>query len=316
MATPNKIQNIAVTFCCDSVMHTAKGKNKVKTKEHDGLRPASEAFSTMITDFFYSGGHITSSDQVPKGSRHLYIDRVEKLLKRLNTHGKAHVLPQGGSDIVLGKIHIPYLENLLEWLMKAEAEAEAESERVENRLKRKFKSVTNDSVEIDMIQVIATYSSGPQNIFNIPVIIDDLSLTLGRGRKYGPGQPVEPQTLLMRVLAFLPELPNPNTLTKLSTCLYITSINCDRCGETCCEQCDERGQKILDLWKYIARPDQDSMLAALWGKSTMAKQEGATMPEFPSWDGKFFFNSAINPDVETERDAVTLREFCAELAYH
>jgi len=297
MTTHPKIQNM-VTFYDDSVMHTSRGKSKVKTKEHDGLRPASEAFSTMLTDFFHSGGHIASSDQVPKGSRHMYIDRIEKMLKSLDERGKAYVLPQGGSDIVLGKIHIPCLKHLLEWLVK-----------VDNPRKRKFKSVTNDD-NVDMIQVIATYSSGPQNIFNIPVIIDGLSLAVGQGLKYVPGQHVDPQTLLKSVLAFLPALPNPNTLIKISTCLYITSINCDTCGETCCEQCDDRGQNILDLWKYIARPDRDAMLAALWEKSTMAKQEGATMPEFPSWDGKFFFNSAVNSDIETERDAATLREFC------
>lgn len=301
MTTHPKIQNM-VTFSDDSVMHTSRGKSKtkVKTKAHDGRRPASEAFDSMINDFFNSGGHITNKDQVPKGSRHLYIDRIEKMLKSLDERGKAHVLPQGGSrsSLVLDKSDIPCLKHLLEWLVK-----------VDNPRKRKFKSVTNDD-NVDMIQVIATYSSGPQNIFNIPVIIDGLSLAVGQGLKYVPGQHVDPQTLLKSVLAFLPALPNPNTLIKISTCLYITSINCDTCGETCCEQCDDRGQKILDLWKYIARPDRDAMLAALWEKSTMAKQEGATMPEFPSWDGKFFFNSAVNSDIETERDAATLREFC------
>jgi hypothetical protein len=297
MATHPKIQNM-VTFSADSVMHTTQGDIKVPTKAHDGLRPLSNEFDSMIKGFIHSGGHIASADQVPKGRRRMYISRIEEMLKSLDERGKAYVLPQGGSDTVLGIIHIPRLKHLLEWLVK-----------VDNPRKRKFKSMTDDS--IDIIHVIATYSSGLQNTLNIPVIIDGLSLAVGQGLKYVPGQHVDPQTLLKSMLAFLPALPNPSTLIKISTCLYITSINCDTCGETCCEQCDERGQKILDLWKYIARPDRDAMLSALWEKSDV-NQDGATMPEFPSWDGKFFFNSDVNSDVETARDSATLLEFCTD----
>ena len=106
-----------VRFADTSVMNTSVGPVKVHTKVNDGLRPESDLFNRLILSFFANGG--TVGDHLPKHPRLLYVDRTQDLLRRMKS-GKTLVLPHGGGrGAKVSCAHRPYLEQLLNWLVKA-----------------------------------------------------------------------------------------------------------------------------------------------------------------------------------------------------